>query len=247
MSDLIKINYDDPARPAVSGRELHEFLEVQTPYKKWFDRMAEYGFSLRNDYIEVLDKNVHNSTGGRPATDHAISIDMAKEICMLQRTERGKQARQYFIQLEKAWNSPEQIMARALKLADREIMQLRAENEAQRQLIQDFEPVRQYVDQILSCNEVIATSQIAADYGLSARRLNKILHEAGLQYSVNGQWILYRKHMGQGYTKSKTINIIHSDGHPGTRMMTYWTQKGRLRIHEILTAKGIQAVMDQMK
>lgn len=149
--------------------------------------------------------------------------------------------------LEEAILNPDTMIRIATELkAEREKRAaLEAENEAQRQLIQDFEPVRQYVDQILACNEAIATSQIAADYGLSARRLNQILHEAHLQHNVNGQWILYREHMGKGYTKSKTINITHTDGRPGTRMMTYWTQKGRLRIHEILTAKGIQAVMDQ--
>lgn len=91
------------------------------------------------------------------------------------------------------------------------------------------------------------TSQIAADYGLSARELNRILNEEGLQHKVNGQWLLYKKYMGLGYTKSKTINITHSDGRPDTKMQTYWTQKGRLMIHNILTARGILAVMDRKK
>ena len=247
MNELIKVTYDND-RPVVSARELHNFLEVETPFNKWFPRMCEYGFTENQDFWTFLSE----STGGRPAQEAALSIDMAKEICMIQRSEKGKQARQYFIQLEKDWNSPEKVMARALDIAHRELnslkganIQLLAENEAQRQTIADFEPVRQYVDTILNSKGSLATSQIAADYGMSARALNRILREEGIQHSVNGQWILYKKYMGQGYTDSRTIHITHTDGRPDTKMQTYWTQKGRMMIHNILTARGIQAVMDR--
>ena len=123
---------------------------------------------------------------------------------------------------------------------------LEAENEQQRQTIKDFEPIKQYVDTILESTGTLTTSQVAADYDLSARALNQILHEEGVQHNVNGQWILYRKHMGMGYTKSKTIPITRSDGSPDTKMHTQWTQKGRMMIHEILTRRGIKAVMDKM-
>ena len=101
------------------------------------------------------------------------------------------------------------------------------------------------MDVILSSPKSLTTTQIAADYDLTARKLNRILHEEGIQRSVNGQWILYQKHMGKGYTKSKTIQITRSDGRPDTVLHTEWTQKGRLMIHEIMTARGIQAVMDR--
>lgn len=122
---------------------------------------------------------------------------------------------------------------------------LEAENEAQRQAIADFQPIKQYVDTILSSDRTLATTQIAADYDMSAKRLNKILHEEGIQRYVNGQWILYKDYMGKGYTKSKTINITRSDGRSDIVLNTEWTQKGRLLIHEILTERGIQAVMDR--
>ena len=134
---------------------------------------------------------------------------------------------------------------RALADAEEKRLALVAENEAQKQVIAEFEPIRQYMDEILSSTGTLATSQIAADYGMSARKLNRILHEEGIQRNVNGQWILYTKHMNQGYTKSKTIQITRSDGRPDTVLHTEWTQKGRLLIHEILTARGIQAVMDR--
>lgn len=134
---------------------------------------------------------------------------------------------------------------RALADAEEQKQALAAENERQRQAIADFAPVRQYLDTILESPGTMATSQIAADYGMSAKKLNKILHEAGIQHNVNGQWILYTRLMGKGYTKSKTIHITHADGQPDTRMQTQWTQKGRLMIHETLTARGYMAVMDR--
>ena len=135
---------------------------------------------------------------------------------------------------------------RALADAAEKQMKLEAENAAQRQAIADFQPIKQYVDTILASSRTLTTTQIAADYDMSAKKLNRILHDEGIQRHVNGQWILYQKYMGKGYTKSKTINITRSDGRPDTVLNTEWTQKGRLLIHEILAARGIQAVMDRM-
>lgn len=132
----------------------------------------------------------------------------------------------------------------ALKEERAKRKELEAENEVQRQAIEDFKPVQQYVNLILSSKDTLATTQIAADYDLSAKALNKILHEEGLQHNVNGQWVLYRKHMGMGFTSSETIRYTHKDGRQGTKIMTKWTQKGRLKIHEILESRGIFAVMD---
>lgn len=134
---------------------------------------------------------------------------------------------------------------RALADSEEKRMALAAKNEAQEQIIADFEPIKQYVDSILSSTRTLTTTQIEADYDMSAKQLNKILHEEGIQRYVNGQWILYKEHMGKGYTKSKTINITRSDGRPDTVLNTEWTQKGRLMIHEILTKRGILAVMDR--
>lgn len=254
MNELIKVTYSND-HPVVSARELHSFLEVQTKYQDWFPRMCEYGFTEGADFNFLKNEQVQIE-GGRTVTRHildaALTIDMAKEICMIQRSEKGKIARQYFIQLEKDWNSPEKVMARALDIAHRELnslkaanIQLLAENEAQRQVIADFEPVRQYVDTILQSKDAVTTTQIAADYGMSAKELNRILFQEGVQHKVNGQWILYKKYMGKGLTVSRTIHFLHSDGRPDTKMNTCWTQKGRMMIHNILTGRGIVALMDR--
>lgn len=134
---------------------------------------------------------------------------------------------------------------RALADAEEQKLKLLAENQRQAQAIADFEPIRQYVDEILESQSAMATSQVAADYDLSAKALNKILYEAGIQRNVNGQWILYKRYMGKGYTKSKTIQFIRSDGRYDSTLQTQWTQKGRMLIHEVLTSRGIQAVMDR--
>ncbi len=119
MNELIKITYDND-RPAVSARDLHDFLDVKTAYKDWFPRMCEYGFTEGEDFCSFLSE----STGGRPAQDAVLTIDMAKEICMIQRNEKGKLARQYFLQIEKDWNSPEKVMARALQIAETKLKTL---------------------------------------------------------------------------------------------------------------------------
>lgn len=254
MTELIKVTYNND-RPVVSARELHDFLEVETPYRIWFPRMQEYGFTEGSDFNPYKNVRVQiegNRTVNREVDDAALTIDMAKEICMIQRSEKGKQARQYFIQLEKDWNSPEKVMARALDIAHRELntlkaanVELLAENERQQQIIADFEPVKQYVDTILQSKDAVTTTQIAADYGMSAKELNRILYQEGVQHKVNGQWILYKKHMGKGLTVSRTIHFYHHDGSPDTKMNTCWTQKGRMMIHNILTKRGIVALMDR--
>ena len=122
MNELIKINYDSD-RPTVLGRDLHEALEVKEKYSAWFKRMCEYGFTQNIDYTS-FSENSEKPLGGRPSTDHQLTIEMAKEICMIQRSEKGKQCRQYFIAVEEQFNNPQAIMARALRVADEELKRL---------------------------------------------------------------------------------------------------------------------------
>lgn len=122
MNELIKVTYDND-RPAVSARDLHDFLEVGARYNDWFPRMCEYGFTEGEDYYSFLSNRV-DGLSGKPRQDAVLTIDMAKEICMIQRNEKGKQARQYFLQIEKDWNSPEKVMARALQIAETKLKTL---------------------------------------------------------------------------------------------------------------------------
>lgn len=128
---------------------------------------------------------------------------------------------------------------------EKQIKTLTAENQMQAQMISEFKPKVEYVDIILRSTDTVTTTQIAADYGLSAKKLNKILHDEKIQHKVNDQWILYKEQMNKGYTKSETIDITRSDGRQETKMYTKWTQKGRLKIHEILTQLGFIANFDK--
>ena len=100
MNELIKTITRDDGTIAVSGRELHDFLKVDTPYTQWFDRMIDYGFTQNIDFKGLSQKS-EKPIGGRPRIDHVMTLDMAKEVAMIQRTDRGKQARQYFIEIDK--------------------------------------------------------------------------------------------------------------------------------------------------
>lgn len=243
--NLIPVNVTKNDEQYVSGRDLHMFLEIETPYPKWFSRMCEYGFTENLDF--KADKNVRvqlegNRNVSREVINHNLTIEMAKQLCMLARNDKGREAREYFIEVEKEWNSPEKVMSRALKIANNVINEQKVLIAYQEQQIAEFKPVKDYVDRILSTKSTMTITQIAADYDLSAVKLNKILHEAGLQRKVGEQWILYKQHMTKGYTKSDTITFTRSDGRLDSKVNTKWTQKGRLKIHEILTEKGYQPV-----
>lgn len=142
--------------------------------------------------------------------------------------------------IEEVLSNPDTI----IKLAT-ELKKLRTENQMQAQQIAEFKPIKEYVDIILQSTDTVTITQIAADYGLSAKKLNKILNEEKIQHRVNDQWILYSNMMNKGYTKSETIDIERSDGRIETKMYTRWTQKGRLKIHEILTGLGFIANYDR--
>lgn len=158
-------------------------------------------------------------------------------------------------------DSDEEIIARALIIAQKTIEKknkeikklenvnthLKVENETQKQVIEELKPAKEYLDVILASPDVLAISQIAADYGMSGIELNRILNKQGLIRKINGQWLLYKEHMNKGYTESNTHTYMTFLGIERTAITTYWTQKGRLKIHEILTNLGIKANMDKEK
>lgn len=238
MKDLIKIEVNENQEPIVSGRELHRALGIETPYRIWFPRMVEYGFTENIDFV-TLEQNCTKPKGGRPETNHAIKLDMAKEIAMIQRNEKGKEVRKYFLQVEKDFNSPEKIMARALKIAEGKMNVLKLENTQQKQLIGELKPKADYLDQILQSKALVTITAIAKDYGMSAKMLNKKLHELKVQFKQGHQWFLYSRYHNCGYTHSETIGYEHKDGTKDVTMTTKWTQKGRLFLYQILKKNNI--------
>lgn len=187
MNDLITINYDTE-NPTVSARELHDGLEIKTAFKDWFPRMAEYGFEIGKDFNPLKNEQVRIE-GSREVTrellDYQISVDMAKQICMIQRSEKGRQYRQYFLDLEKAWNTPEQVFARALKMADRTIDSLRHQNEGLLDDVNRMKPKEIFADAV-ACSH---TSILIGD-------LAKILKQNGIE---TGQKRLFETLRAEGF------------------------------------------------
>lgn len=250
MNEIIKVNYESE-QPTVSARDLHEGLEIGTEFRKWFPRMAEYGFSENADWKRVSQK-CPTLGGEQEMVDYQISVDMEKQICMIQRSEKGKQYRQYFIDLEKAWNTPEQVFARALKLADQTIDSLKnrckflgSQVVEQQKVIEELQPKASYYDLILQCKDLIATTIIAKDYEMSAKAFNSVLHEKGIQFKQGNVWVLYAKHQGQGFLKTKTHNYSDNDGVQHAREHSYWTQKGRLFLYGELKRAGIIPLIER--
>ena len=249
MNELLKVDYSSE-QPTVSARELYAGLEINTRFNDWFPRMCEYGFEAEKDFYSKMSKT--SEQGGRPFTDYQISVDMAKQICMIQRSEKGRIYRQYFLDVEKAWNTPEQVMARALQIANRSIESMKKrctflgeQVVEQQKIIGELQPKANYVDTILQSKSLVLTTQIAKDYGMSARQLNQILKEMRIQYKVGGQWVLYSRYQSNGYVHSRTINITRSDGALDTTMQTEWTQKGRLFLYEELKKAGYMPTIER--
>lgn len=246
MNDLINVTLNENQEPVVSGRQLHKVLGVKTEYKKWFSRMAEYGFAENEDFVKVTQKCLTSSTG-QNMTDHVLKLDMAKEIAMIQRTDKGKEVRQYFIQVEKDFNSPEKIMARALKIADRKIVSLEHKNEVLQLELEEARKQTDYLDLILQTKDMLTTTQIAQDYGMSANKFNQILKQVGIQRKVNGQWILYTKYQGKGYIASRTFDYVGKDNKVHSKITTVWTQLGRRFIYEKLKDNDIYPLIEQVE
>lgn len=244
MNELINVTLNDNHEPVVSGRQLHEALGVKTEYKKWFSRMTEYGFNESDDFLKVTQKCLTSSTG-QNTTDHIIKLDMAKEIAMIQRTDKGKEVRQYFIQVEKDFNSPEKIMARALLMADKKIKLLESENESLLIELEEANKNADYLDLILQTKDSLTITQIAQDYGISARKMNQILKQERIQRIVNGQWVLYAKYLAKGYVSSRTFDYTGKDGKVHSNITTVWTQLGRRFLYDRLKAIGILPIIEQ--
>lgn len=226
MNELINVTLNDNHEPVVSGRQLHEALEVKTEYKKWFSRMAEYGFNESEDFLKVTQKCLTSSTG-QNTTDHIIKLDMAKEIAMIQRTDKGKEVRKYFIQVEKDFNSPEKIMARALLMADKKVHKLEAQIEADRPKVLFADAVSASKSSCLIGELAKILKQNGIDIGQN--KLFQWLRANGYLISRRGEsWNQpTQKSMQLGLFELKKTNINHADGHTTVNTTTKVTGKGQ--------------------
>jgi anti-repressor protein len=227
MNDLINVTLNENQEPVVSGRQLHQALGVKTPYSMWFDRMVEYGFTENQDFL--LNNFVKQTgRGGHNKIDHVLKLDMAKEIAMIQRTDKGKEVRQYFIQVEKDFNSPEKIMARALKIADRKIIKLEATIEEQKPKVIFANAVSASHTSILVGDFAKLMRQNGLNFGQN--RMFAWLRENGYLISRKGNsWNMpTQKAMDLGLFEIKETTINHSDGHISINKTPKITGKGQL-------------------
>lgn len=225
MNELIKVTYDND-RPAVSARDLHEFLEVGSEYSHWFKRMCEYGFTEGQDYSPFLTNRV-DGLSGKPRQDAILTIDMAKELCMLQRNEKGKQARQYFIQLEKDWNSPEKVMARALQIANKKLQVLEAKAEEDKPKVLFADSVAASHRSILIFDLAKILKQNGVDIGGNRlfdwmRKNGYLVRRKGSDYNMPTQ-----RSMEMGLFEVKETSVSHSDGHISVNKTPKVTGKGQ--------------------
>lgn len=231
MNELIKINYESD-RPTVLARDLHEFLEAETPFHKWFPRMCEYGFTEDEDYRTFLS-NRSDGLPGKPRHDAQLTIDMAKEICMLQRNEKGKQARQYFLQLEREWNSPEAVMARALRMAQEKLERVKAINSNLSVQNAIMQPKAEYFDGLCDRESLTGVRETAKLLGLKQNDFVKWLIDHKYIYrDKRGRLMPYAEHVDSGLF---TVKETYNDKTDWTGVQMLVTVKGKERLLKALS------------
>lgn len=243
MNELaIKVSYESD-KPTVSGRELHEKLGIKTAYKDWFPRMCEYGFTEGEDFCSFLS----GSTGGRPATEHQLTIEMAKQICMIQRTEIGKQHREYFIELEKKWNSPELVMARALRMANRQIEHVTAQLETVNAKLEEAKPKIVFADAVSASKTSILIGDLAKilrqnGVEIGQKRLFDWLRKNGyLMKNGTSKNLPTQRYMEQALFEVKEHVVVTPSGENKITRTTKITPKGQIYFVNKLLAEKAEA------
>ena len=205
----------DEEQATVDGRELHRFLEVSTRYNDWFLRMCEYGFTEGQDFYSKMSKTAN---GGRPSTEHFLTIEMAKELCMIQRTEKGKMARKYFIEVEKAWNDPVLIMGRALKLSEKKLANAH-------ETIAIMQPKADFYDAVAESATLTSVGNVAkllSVKGLGRNNMYKALRNISV---LNKDNVPYQRYVDAGYFKLVESKFMAGEN-TVVATTTYVTQRG---------------------
>ena len=227
MNELIKVNTDTQT---VSARELHEKLNIESNFTTWFKRMCEYGFEEGKDFFPKMEE----STGGRPSVNFDIAIDMAKQICMIQRTPEGKQCRQYLIDLEKAWNTPEQVMARALRIAERTIEGLKDTCKHLGTQVQEMQPKALFADAVSASKTSILIGDLAKlicqnGFEIGQKRLFQWLRDNGyLVKNGASKNMPMQRYVEQGLFEIKESNVVNPDGSVRITKTSKVTGKGQV-------------------
>ena len=243
MNEVLKVDFDTQT---VSARELYEQLEISKRFSAWFETNSQ-GFVEGEDFTSVLKGTEVQNNGGiqiRELQDYNLTVDMAKHLCLMSRTEKGKQCRQYLIDLEKAWNTPEQVMARALKIADRQIEELKNNNLMLEQKIEADKPKTIFADAVATSHTSILVGDLAKiicqnGVKIGQKRLFEWLRSNGfLIKSGSSRNMPQQRYVEQGLFEVKESNVQNPDGSVRITRTTKVTGKGQLYFVNKFLEKG---------
>lgn len=228
MNELIKVNFDTQT---VSARELHKQVGSTERFSAWFERQLQYGFVENEDYTGCKK---FNTLAKQELQDYELSVDMAKEICMVQKNENARKVRQYLIELEKAWNTPEQIMAKALKMADKTIEQLKTDNKALEQKIEQDKPKTIFADAVSTSHTSILIGDLAKlicqnGVQIGQKRLFEWMRQNNfLIKSGSSRNMPMQRYVEQGLFEIKESNVQNPGGSVRITKTTKVTGKGQI-------------------
>ena len=242
-NELIKVTVKNDQQ-LVSARDLYKGLGIKRRFSAWWEQNSN-DFKENSDFQRVLISTPRENRGSIELQDYALTIDMAKQLCLLSRTKKGKEYREYLIEIEKKWNDPQSVVQRAMDILHSENLQLKLENKSLSRQLEESNKKASYLDVILGTTDAMVTTQIAMDYGYSAVKFNKLLHQLGIQHKVNGQWILYKAYKGKKYTTTKLHTYTDKHGKDHAKPLTAWTQKGRRLIYDILKENEVLPLIER--
>lgn len=232
MDQLIKVEVKNNQQ-VLSARDLYNGLEIAQRFSRWVDNNFDI-FEEGIDFYKCTSSTVVNNGAVREIDDYIITIDMAKQLAMMVRNDNGKRYRKYFLKLEEKWNDPQEVVKRGYEILQDENIQLKLENKK-------LKPKATYFDQIMVSKSLMITTTIAKDYGMSAKAFNDLLKKLKIQYKLGGIWYLYSKYQDNGWVSSSTRII---DNKP--RIITKWTQKGRVGLYNLLKAHDIVPMIEKL-
>lgn len=270
--EVIKIEEND-GKQAVNARELHQKLGSKQEFANWMrNRIEKYGFVENQDYSS-FDNFVKREKGGSVRKEYALSLDMAKELCMVENNDAGRRIRKYFIDMESearklmvqqvaipSYQEQDPIKRATRWIEEEKVRQaLMLENKEQKKQLEEsgkeivalsstitqMQPKVTYFDVMIKNKSTSVITSMAQDYGMSAQAFNKRLNELGIQHKVAGQWVLYRQYLDKGYVNSEPITITHNDGSQTIKYLSKWTQRGRFFLYGFLKANGIFPLIER--
>lgn len=236
MTDIINVSYENE-RPTVSGRELHEKLGIKTQYSKWFERICEYGFDENADYIAISQKRLTAQGNKTTYTDHQLTLDMAKQICMIQRTDEGRRYREYFLDIERRWNDPYSVMARSLIFARKQLESITTSLREANAQIEAMKPKARFADAVSASGNSILVGNLAKILRQNGVDINQnklfewlrcndyLMSAKGSRYNLPTQ-----RSVERGWFEIKERTILNPDGSIKTTYTPMVTGKGQVHI-----------------